>query len=86
LGGILSSIVLALILGVLSIKYKVNQVISGTVINIFATGLTAFISQKFLQHIQGLNNPQMFTRVPLPGLADIPLIGPILFNQNIFVY
>ena len=53
LGGILSSIVLALILGVLSIKYKVNQVISGTVINIFATGLTAFISQKFLQHIQG---------------------------------
>ena len=28
----------------------------------------------------------MFTRVPLPGLADIPLVGPILFNQNIFVY
>ena len=86
LGGILSAILLALLLGVLSIKYKINQVISGTVINIFSAGLTAFISQKFLQQIQGLNNPQMFTRVPLPGLADIPLIGPILFNQNIFVY
>lgn len=86
LGGILSSILLALILGVLSIKYKVNQTISGTVINIFSAGMTAFISQKFLQHIQGLNNPKMFTRVPLPVLADIPLIGPILFNQNIFVY
>lgn len=86
LGGILSSILLALILGVLSIKYKVNQTISGTVINIFSAGMTAFISQKFLQHIQGLNNPKMFTRVPLPVLADIPLVGPILFNQNIFVY
>ncbi len=86
LGGILSSILLALILGVLSIKYKVNQTISGTVINIFSAGLTAFISQKFLQQIQGLNNPKMFTRVPLPGLANIPLIGPILFNQNLFVY
>ena len=70
----------------LSIKYKVNQTISGTVINIFSAGLTAFISQKFLQHTQTLNNPKMFTRVPLPGLADIPLVGPILFNQNIFVY
>ena len=86
LGGILSSVLLALILGVLSIKYKVNQTISGTVINIFSAGLTAFISQKFLQHTQTLNNPKMFTRVPLPGLADIPLVGPILFHQNIFVY
>ena len=86
LGGILASVALALILGVLSIKYKVNQTISGTVINIFSTGMTAFISQKFLQGNQGLNQPPMFSRVPIPLLADIPLIGPILFNQNIFVY
>ena len=86
LGGILSSILLALILGVLSIKYKVNQTISGTVINIFSAGLTAFISQKFLQHTPLLNTPKLFPRVPIPGLASIPLIGPILFNQNIFVY
>ena len=86
LGGIASAVLLALILGVLSIKYKVNQTISGTVINIFSTGMTGFISQKFLQTIPGLNQPVMFSRVPLPLLADIPLIGPILFNQNIFVY
>ena len=86
LGGIASSVLLALILGVLSIKYKINQTVSGTVINIFSTGMTAFISQKFLQTIPALNQPKMFTRVPIPLLADIPLIGPILFNQNIFVY
>lgn len=86
LAGILSAALLALIHGVLSIKYKVNQVISGTVINIFAAGMTSFISQKFLQHIQNLNNPPMFTRVPIPLLANIPLVGPILFNTNLFVY
>ena len=86
LGGILSSILLALILGVLSIKYKVNQTISGTVINIFSAVSAAFISQKFLQHTPLLNTPKLFPRVPIPGLASIPLIGPILFNQNIFVY
>ncbi|MEL7625597.1 MAG: ABC transporter permease [Anaerolineaceae bacterium] len=86
LGGIASAVLLGLLLGVLSIKFKVNQTIAGTIINIFSTGLTAFISQKFLQTIPALNQPKMFTRVPLPLLADIPLVGPILFNQNIFVY
>ena len=86
LGAILSAILLAAIHAVLSIKYKINQVISGTVINIFSTGLTSFLSQKFLQANQALNSPPMFTRIPLPGLARIPVIGPIFFNTNLFVY
>jgi len=86
LGAIFSAILLAAIHAVLSIKYKINQVISGTVINIFSTGLTSFLSQKFLQANQALNSPPMFTRIPLPGLARIPVIGPIFFNTNLFVY
>ena len=70
----------------LSIKYKINQIISGTVINIFSAGLTAFISQKFLQTNEALNTPPMFSRIPIPGLANIPVIGPIFFNTNLFVY
>lgn len=83
---ILSSVLLAAIHAVLSIKYKINQVISGTVINIFSTGMTSFISQKFLQTNQALNSPPIFPRIPIPGLAEIPVIGPILFNTNLFVY
>lgn len=86
LAAILSSVLLALIHGILSIKYRINQIISGTVINIFSTGLTSFLSQKFLQPHQELNNPGMFTRFPIPGLANIPFLGPILFNTNVFVY
>ncbi len=86
LGAILSGVLLALLHAVLSIKYKINQIISGTVINIFSAGFTAFVSQKFLQTNQALNSPPMFTRIPIPLLADIPLIGPIFFNTNLFVY
>lgn len=86
LGAVVSAVILALLHAVLSIKYKINQIISGTVINIFSTGMTAFISQKFLQSDQALNNPPMFTRIPIPGLANIPVIGPIFFNTNLFVY
>ncbi len=77
---------MALLHGWLSIKYKINQIISGTVINIFATGLTSYFSAKFLQTYQELNNPGTFAPVPIPLLAQIPVIGPILFNNNLFVY
>jgi simple sugar transport system permease protein len=77
---------MALLHGWLSIRYKVNQIISGTVINIFATGLTSYFSAKFMQTYQELNSPGTFGPWPIPVLAQIPVIGPILFQNNIFVY
>ncbi len=70
----------------LSIRYKINQIISGTVINIFAAGMTSYLSSKFLQTYQNLNNPPIFPRIPIPLLADIPVLGPLFFNTNLFVY
>ncbi len=84
--GVGSAVLLSVLHGILSIKYKIDQIISGTVINIFSTGMTAFISQKYLQVYQNLNNPPMFQRFEIPLLSEIPLIGPILFNTNFFVY
>nr|MBP9676481.1 ABC transporter permease [Anaerolineaceae bacterium] len=72
--GVLSAVLLALLHAVLSIKYKIDQIISGTVINMFSAGMTAFLSQKFLQTRQELNNPAMFSRIEIPGLAEIPLL------------
>lgn len=86
IAAMLSSMLLAYIHAVLSIKYKINQIISGTVINIFSTGMTSFISSKFMQTYQELNNTPVFPRIPIPLLADIPVIGPLFFNSNLFVY
>ena len=86
IAAILAGALLALIHAVLSIKYKTDQIISGTVINIFATGITSFISAKFMQKYQELNNPGIFPPIEIPLLSDIPFLGPILFNHNIFVY
>ncbi len=86
ISAVLSGALLGLVLGVLSIKYKTNQIISGTAINIFATGMTSYISARFMQTNQELNNPGTFTAWEIPGLSRIPFFGPILFDSNLFVY
>lgn len=86
LAAVLSGGLLAAALAVLSIKYKTDQIIAGTVINIFATGITSFLSARFLQKYQNLNDPGRFQTIEIPILADIPFIGPIMFQHNIFVY
>jgi ABC-type uncharacterized transport system permease subunit len=85
-GALLSGVLFGAIHGVFSIKYKVNQIVSGTVINIFATGLTSYLSTKFLQVYQQLNDPGIFPPLDIPGLIHIPFIGEIVFDNNIYVY
>jgi simple sugar transport system permease protein len=84
--GVAAGALLGLGHAVLSIKYMTNQIISGTVINIFAVGITSYISAKFMQTYQELNNPAIFQPWEIPLLSKIPFIGPIMFNNNMFVY
>lgn len=86
LGAVLTGALLGGVHAVLSIKYKINQIVSGTVINIFSTGITSYISAKFLQVYQDLNNPGIFPPWEIPVLSKIPFFGPILFTNNMFVY
>ncbi|MGH2592238.1 MAG: ABC transporter permease [Anaerolineae bacterium] len=85
-GSVLIGMLLSLFHGVLSIRYKVDQIVSGVVINIFSVGITSFISSKFLQQFQELNNPPRFPTTPIPVLSEIPFLGEILFNGNMFLY
>ena len=86
IAGILTGALLGLVHAVLSIKYMTDQIISGTVINIFAGGITAFVSAKFLQPVQSLNDPGIFRPFEIPLLGKIPVLGPILFDNNLFIY
>ncbi|HET9222485.1 MAG TPA: ABC transporter permease [Roseiflexaceae bacterium] len=64
----------------MSITLKVDQIISGTVINILAVGLTGYFYQ------QGLTTQGKLTPIQIPLLADIPIIGPVFFNNPPITY
>ncbi|HYY45408.1 MAG TPA: ABC transporter permease [Actinomycetota bacterium] len=84
--GILSGALLGGILAVLAIRYQVDQIIAGTVINIFALGITSYLSARVLAQYSELNNPGVFGTWPVPLLSEIPILGPIFFTANVFVY
>lgn len=73
-------------LAVLAIRYHIDQIIAGVVINIFALGLTSFLARRVLVAEPSLNSPGRFASVKIPVLGDIPVIGPMFFDQNMFVY
>ncbi len=77
---------LGLLLAVLSVRFKVDQIISGTAINILATGVTSFLSARILSDFTYLNNPGILPAVDIPLLSRIPILGPVFFSQNVLVY
>lgn len=86
LAGALIGGLVAGLLAVLAIRYLVDQIVAGFVINILALGLTSFLTDQFLQRNQELNNPGRFQNIDIPLLSRIPFVGPILFENNVFVY
>jgi len=86
LAAVIAGGLLGLVHAVMSIKYRTDQIISGTVINIFAVGITSFISGKFMQIYPEINSPGIFKPIEIPYLSQIPFLGPVLFKHNIFIY
>ncbi|MBE0695060.1 MAG: ABC transporter permease [Aquamicrobium sp.] len=89
-GGIAAAILvgglLGFLLAALVVTYRVDQIIAGVVINMFVLGVTSYVSTQVFQQYRFLNNAPVFRSFDIPLLADIPVIGPVLFQQNIFVY
>lgn len=89
-GGIAAAILVGglfgFLLAALVVTYRVDQIIAGVVINMFVLGVTSYVSTQVFQQYRFLNNAPVFRSFDIPLLADIPVIGPVLFQQNIFVY
>lgn len=86
IGAMLTGALLGAVLAVLSIRYRIDQIIAGVVINIFALGLTSFLARRVLSVAQDLNSPGRFSTHKIPLLGDIPVLGSMFFNHNMFVY
>jgi ABC-type uncharacterized transport system permease subunit len=83
--GMLAALVLAALHAWWSIRFKTDQIISGTVINMLALGLTGYMYRQFLaQNLPA--GPGTFPIAPIPLLSQIPVIGPIFFQQKPLVY
>lgn len=87
LGAMLGGVLVAAVLAAFAIKYFVEQVIVGVVLNVLVGGLTTFLYGIWVEpHAALLNTPATFPRFKIPLLGDIPILGPMLFNQSVIVY
>jgi general nucleoside transport system permease protein len=85
--GALGGGLLGAMLAVFAIRYLVDQVVLGVVLNVFAAGLTGFLYDRVLTPYQNtLNSPPTFSAFKIPLLGDIPIIGPVFFDNTIFLY
>ncbi len=85
-GAMTASGLLGLLLAWLGIRHRVDQIIAGTVINIGAVGITNFLFLRFLSRNTEYNAPPSVQEMRIPFLADIPVIGPIFFENRPYVY
>lgn len=79
---------LGALLALFAVRYGVDQIIVGVVLNVLALGLTAFFYDTIMTKDQQLFNTNRYSlsAIKIPGLSEIPVIGPMLFNQTIIVY
>lgn len=89
--GLFAAPLMALFMGAMlalfAVGYHVQQIIVGVVLNVFAVGVTSFVFGTVMSQDAGTFNTAM--RLPnlrIPLLADIPVIGRVLFDQNVLVY
>lgn len=75
-----------LLLAFFSIRYQVNQLIVGIVLNVLVLGLTNFLFSTVLADNPALNQRQGLPVIAIPGLSQIPIVGPVLFRQTVLVY
>ncbi|GAB3128144.1 ABC transporter permease [Glaciibacter psychrotolerans] len=87
LAAMVAGTLVSFILAAFSIKYFVDQVIVGVVLNVLVLGLTNFLYTSILANDAAtLNSPAQLPTLAIPGLSAIPVLGPVLFNQTIIVY
>jgi len=76
----------ALIFAFLVVTLRANQVVSGLTLTIFGSGFADFVGQDLVGKIAPEGLRLFFRPYSIPLLGDIPVIGPVLFRQDAFVY
>ena len=87
IGGALTGGLVGALLAVFAIKYLVDQIILGVVINVLAVGMTNYLYDRVMvPYGNTFNTGSFFTPYKIPVLGEIPIIGPIFFDSTVFLY
>ena len=87
IGAPIAGALVGALLALFTINFRTDHIIVGVVLNMLVLGLTSFLFSTVLKfNAAELNSINRLPNLKIPFLADIPVIGPILFNQSILVY
>ena len=84
-----------MLLALFAVRYWVDQIVVGVVLNVLVVGITSFLFSTVLSENKDFNQAgaqigaqggTVMKNLPIPLLSDIPVLGPVLFNQNALVY
>lgn len=81
LAGMLAGMLMSLLFAIVALSLMGNQVATGLALSIFGVGLSAFIGKPYESEVL-----QAVPPIRIPFIADIPIIGPALYNQQLLVY
>lgn len=84
--GIAAGVAMSLIHAALSIECRADQTMTGLALNFIASGLTSYMFLMFFGRTTNLPECPMVSPIHIPLISDIPIIGSILFEQDLFVY
>lgn len=76
----------AFVYGFLTITLRANQVVSGLTLTIFGSGVSSFAGTHFVGQKMSPEFIATFDPVNIPGLSEIPFVGPLLFQHDLFIY
>jgi ABC-type uncharacterized transport system permease subunit len=86
IAGSLTGGLVGLVLAVFAITFMMDQIVLGVVLNVLALGMTNYFFNRLMSTNPNYNTGNTFGAIKIPGLAQIPVIGPIFFDSNIFLY
>ena len=76
----------ALIYAVLTVTLRANQVVTGLTLTIFGTGFANFLGQSMVGQSTPAAVKAFFSSISIPLLSKIPILGPVFFQKDIFIY